>query len=153
MKLSTKGRYGVRAMFDLALHQGDGPTPLRSIAERQNISEHYLEQLIANLRKEGLVNSVRGAHGGYLLSKEPAEITIGDIIRVLEGPIAPVDCVSDKVEEDKCENITDCVVRMIWKKMKDSINEVLDEITLEDLRQEAINAKQNGAQHGYMYHI
>ncbi|WP_027339714.1 RrF2 family transcriptional regulator [Halonatronum saccharophilum] len=152
MKLSTKGRYGVRAMFDLALNQGNGPIPLRSIAERQKISEHYLEQLIAHLRKEGMVNSVRGAHGGYLLAKEAEEITIGDIIRILEGPIAPTDCIADEVKEE-CENSADCVVKMIWKKMKDSIDEVLDSITLEDLRQEAINAKQKGDQHGYMYHI
>lgn len=152
LKLSTKGRYGVRAMFDLALHEGDGPIPLRSIAERQDISEHYLEQLIASLRNEGLVNSVRGAYGGYLLAKKAEEITIGDIIRVLEGSVAPVDCVSDN-QEDKCERSVDCAVQMIWKKMRDSINEVLDSITLEDLRQEAVNIKQNGKNHGYMYHI
>jgi len=152
MKLSTKGRYGVRAMFDLVLHQGDGPIPLRSIAERQDISEHYLEQLIAVLRKAGIVNSVRGAHGGYLLARDPQEITIGDIIRSLEGPIAPADCVSEEVK-DECGNSPDCVVKMIWKKVKDSIDEVLDSITLEDLRQEAINAQQKGNRHGYMYHI
>ncbi len=151
MKLSTKGRYGVRAMFDIALHHGEGPIPLRSVAERQEISEHYLEQLIANLRKEGLVESVRGAYGGYLLAKKPEEITVGDIIRVLEGPIAPVDCVLD--EETGCEDITDCVIKLIWSEMKTSIDEVLDSITLEDLRQEAINRKQEGSQHGYMYHI
>ncbi|SDC64820.1 MULTISPECIES: RrF2 family transcriptional regulator [unclassified Candidatus Frackibacter] len=152
MKLSTKGRYGVRAMFDLALHYGEGTTPLRSIAERQNISEHYLEQLIAVLRKSGLVNSVRGAHGGYLLAKEPPEITIGDIIRALEGPIAPSDCVAEDVEKD-CENIEECITRLIWKQLQESINEVLDSISLEDLRQEAINAKQKDGHHGYLYHI
>ncbi len=152
MKLSTKGRYGVRAMFDLVLHQGDGPIPLRSIAEREDISEHYLEQLIAVLRKAGIVNSVRGAHGGYLLAKAPQEITIGDIIRALEGPIAPSDCVLDR-EQDECGNSPDCVVKMIWKRVKDSIDDVLDSITLEDLRQEAVNAKQQGKRHGYMYHI
>ncbi len=151
MKLSTKGRYGVRAMFDIALHHGEGPIPLRSVAERQEISEHYLEQLIANLRKAGLVESVRGAYGGYLLAKKPDEITVGDIIRVLEGPIAPVDCVLS--ENDGCEDISNCVIKLVWDKMKDSIDEVLDNITLEDLRQEAINRKQEGNQHGYMYHI
>ncbi|GAB6100342.1 Rrf2 family transcriptional regulator [Halanaerocella petrolearia] len=152
MKLSTKGRYGVRAMFDLALHQGDGPIPLRSIAERQGISENYLEQLIATLRNEGLVNSVRGAHGGYLLAKKAEEITIGDIIRVLEGPIALSDCVSEDIDTE-CENSDGCVVKLIWQQVKDNIDEVLDSITLENLRQEAINAKQDGKQHGYMYHI
>ncbi|SJZ72826.1 RrF2 family transcriptional regulator [Selenihalanaerobacter shriftii] len=152
MKLSTKGRYGVRAMFDLALHYGEGTTPLRSIAERQGISENYLEQLIAALRKAGLVNSVRGAHGGYLLAKKPDKITIGDIIRVLEGPIAPSDCVADDGNEN-CKNIEDCITRLIWKDLQESINEVLDSISLEDLRQEAINAKQKDGQHGYLYHI
>jgi len=93
MKLSTKGRYGLKAMFELALHFGEGPIPLKDIAEKQNISEHYLEQLIATLRKDGLVNSVRGAQGGYLLSSEPKKITVGDVIRSLEGNIAPSDCV------------------------------------------------------------
>lgn len=152
MKLSTKGRYGVRAMFDLALHQGDGPIPLRSIAERQGISENYLEQLVATLRNEGLVNSVRGAHGGYMLAREAEEITIGDIIRVLEGPIALTDCVSEDID-DECDKSDECVVSFIWQQVKDNIDEVLDSITLENLRQEAINAKQEGKQHGYMYHI
>ncbi|AGB41731.1 rrf2 family protein, putative transcriptional regulator [Halobacteroides halobius DSM 5150] len=152
MKLSTKGRYGVRAMFDLALYQGDGPIPLRSIAERQGISENYLEQLVATLRNEGLVNSVRGAHGGYLLAKKAEEITVGDIIRALEGPIALSDCVTEDIESE-CENNDGCVVKLIWQQVKENIDEVLDSITLEDIRQEAINAKQNGEQHGYMYHI
>ena len=151
MKLSTKGRYGVRAMFDLTLHQGDGPIPLRSIAERQDISEHYLEQLIATLRNEGFVDSVRGAHGGYMLAKKADEITIGHIIRALEGPIALSDCVSD--DADNCDKSSDCVVKLVWNKVKDKIDHVLDSITLEDIKQEAINAKQNGKQHGYMYHI
>lgn len=153
MKLSTKGRYGVRAMIDLALHyDDDGVTPLHSIAERQDISEHYLEQLIATLRKADLVNSVRGAHGGYLLAKEPAEITVKDIIKELEGPIAPSECVAEE-SGSSCENIEDCITRLVWKKLQNSINEVLNSITLEDLRQEAINAKQNGEHHGYIYHI
>ncbi|MGM0502272.1 MAG: RrF2 family transcriptional regulator [Bacillota bacterium] len=151
MKLSTKGRYGVRAMFDLALHQGDGPIPLRSIAERQDISEHYLEQLIATLRNEGYVESVRGAHGGYMLAKDADEITIGNIIRALEGPVALSDCVTD--DTSNCNKSSNCVVKLVWNKVKDRIDEVLDSVTLEDIKQEAINAKQNGEQPGYMYHI
>jgi len=139
-------------MFELALRYGEGAIPLRSVAERQDISENYLEQLIAILRKAGLVNSVRGAHGGYLLAKEPEKITIGDIIRVLEGPIAPTDCLEND-QEASCEKIEECVTRLIWKELQESINEVLDSITLEDLRQEAINAKQKQGDHGYLYHI
>lgn len=132
MKLSTKGRYGVKAMFDLALHTGDGPLPLKSIAERQEISEPYLEQLISSLRKAGLVTSVRGAQGGYKLAHPPQEITVGEIIRTLEGPMAPVDCV---IEGDPvpCDRAEYCVTRMIWEKIRDSINGVIDGITLQDM--------------------
>ena len=157
MKLSTKGRYGVRAMVDLALHydkQDDNQEaiPLHCIADRQDISEHYLEQLIAPLREAGLVNSVRGANGGYLLAKEPTDITVKDIIRELEGPIAPVECV-EKEAGSSCENVEDCITRLIWKKLRNSINEVLDSITLEDLRQEAVDAKEKGGHCGHLYHI
>lgn len=151
MKLSTKGRYGIRAMFDLAMRHGTGPIPLRSIAERQEISEHYLEQLIASLRKAGLVKSVRGAHGGYMLIKEPKEITVGEVIRTLEGPIAPTDCVSDECDHS-CQNTDDCVTRIIWERLKESIDEVLDDITLDDLCQQALE-KQHSQDHGFMYHI
>lgn len=120
MKLSTKGRYGVTLMIDLGLHHGDGPVSLKSVAERQNLSEHYLEQLIAPLRNAGLVRSIRGAYGGYVLAKAPHEITVGDIIRVLEGPITIV----DEPEEELAE---------LWDKVRDNINAVLDGTTLQDL--------------------
>lgn len=151
MKLSTKGRYGVRAMFDLALRYGSGPVSLRSIAERQGLSDHYLEQLIAALRKAGLVKSVRGAHGGYLLTREPKYITIGDVIRTLEGSIAPTECVSENVRY-RCENTEDCVTRVIWERLKEKIDEVLDDITLEDLCQRSLKKKYD-KNHGFMYHI
>ena len=136
MKLSTRGEYGLRAMVDLAENFGSGPIPLRSIAERQGISENYLEQLIAVLRKAHLVKSVRGAQGGYMLNREPGNIKIGEIIRVLEGSIAPMDCVNDN-EEDACTRAESCAARVIWKKIKDSIAEVLDSTTLLDLCREA----------------
>ncbi|MHB1653409.1 MAG: RrF2 family transcriptional regulator [Desulfitobacteriaceae bacterium] len=150
MKLSTRGRYGVKAMFDLAMHTGEGPISLKSIAERQDISEHYLEQLFAGLRKSGLVKSVRGAQGGYILSREPSKVKIGDIIRVLEGPIAPVDCVA---EEDPacCIKADYCVTRTIWEKVRDSISGVLDSITLEDMVRDAAN-RENERKY-YMYYI
>lgn len=136
MKLSTKGRYGVTAMYDLALHYGDGPISLKSVAQRQGISEHYLEQLMGVLRKTGYVASVRGAQGGYVLAKDPAVITVGDIIRALEGPIAPVDCVATDEAARYCERSQQCVTRGIWAKIRDSINEVIDAITLADLCRE-----------------
>jgi len=148
VKLSTKGRYGVKAMFDLAQNYGSGPIPLNNIAQRNNISEHYLEQLIAVLRKSGLVKSVRGAQGGYILSRSPETITIGDIIRVLEGPIAPVDCVSEE-EPEPCDNAEFCVTRSIWAKVRDSVSQVLDSITLADMLEEA----QKRQEQSYMYYI
>lgn len=150
MKLSTRGRYGVKAMFDLALHVGEGPVSLKHIAERQDISEHYLEQLISGLRKSGLVKSVRGAQGGYVLGREPAKIRVGDIIRVLEGPIAPVDCVSEE-EPESCAKAEYCITRTIWEKVRDSISEVLDSITLEDMMNDA--AKKDTERQFYMYYI
>ncbi len=132
MKLSTKGRYGLKAMFDLALHFGDGPIALKSIAERQLISDHYLEQLIASLRKSGLVKSVRGAQGGYMLANDPSDITVGDIIRVLEGPLGLSDCVLED-DPSECDNADCCVTRTVWKKIQSSISQVIDSITLQDM--------------------
>lgn len=150
LKLSTRGRYGVKAMFDLAMHKEEAPISLKSIAERQGISEHYLEQLISGLRKAGLVRSIRGAQGGYVLGKEPSEIMVGDIIRVLEGPIAPVDCVSEE-DPECCEKAEFCVTRTIWEKVRDSITDVLDSISLEDMIQDA--AKRDSERQLYMYYI
>lgn len=148
--MSTKGHYGVKAMFDLAQHHGQGPIPLKSVAERQELSEHYLEQLIAGLRKAGLVKSLRGAQGGYTLAKDPSEIRVGDIIRVLEGPIAPVDCVNQ--EDPNCCNKADsCITRGVWEKVRDSINGVLDSITLADMVEDYEKAQQ--VDDFYMYHI
>lgn len=150
MKLSTRGRYGVRAMFDLAQHIGQGPISLKSIAERQGISEHYLEQLISGLRRNGLVKSVRGAQGGYILGSEPEKISVGDIIRVLEGPIAPVGCVAEE-DQEICQKAEDCVSRMIWEKVRDSIASVIDSVTLADMVMEASKKKSKSA--GYVYNL
>jgi Rrf2 family protein len=139
MKLSTKGRYGVTAMYDLAMHYGQGPIPLKLTAERQNISEHYLEQLMAGLRRAGYVKSIRGAQGGYELTKDPALITVGDIIRALEGPIAPVDCVIGDEPSDYCYRSASCVTYSIWAKIRDSINSVVDSITLADMCKDEAN--------------
>jgi len=132
MKLSTKGRYGLKAMFELALHYGEGPISLKSIAENQEISESYLEQLVAVLKKKGLATSVRGAQGGYLLSDDPKNITVGDVIRALEGDIAPSDCVLNE-NIGKCEKQDFCVTKNVWMKIKNSINDVIDSITLQDM--------------------
>ncbi|NLN41804.1 MAG: Rrf2 family transcriptional regulator [Clostridiales bacterium] len=136
MKLSTRGRYGLRAMFDLAMNQSQGPIPLNEIASRQNISEAYLEQLFATIRKSGLVKSVRGAYGGYLLATSPDKISVGQILRALEGNIAPADCVRDDDDGIECISADACVTRIVWEKIRDSINQVIDSITLEDMVRE-----------------
>ena len=149
MKLSTKGRYGLKAMFELALCYGDGPTPLSNVASKQNISVNYLEQLIATLRKAGLVKSVRGAHGGYILAYKPEDITVGDVIRTLEGPIAPSDCVIDQADSD-CSKHNSCVTRTIWEKIKESIDDVIDSISLQDMVKEH---KEKNNKDSIMYYI
>ncbi|WP_265444397.1 RrF2 family transcriptional regulator [Acetivibrio straminisolvens] len=136
MRLSTKGRYGLKAMLDLALHNDEGPVALKSIAERQGLSENYLEQLFAALKKAGHVTSVRGAQGGYLLSKSPDNITIGSILRALEGSLAPVDCVVED-KPAKCDRFDNCVTKIVWEKIRDSVNEAVDSITLADLVNES----------------
>ena len=142
MRISTRGEYGVRAMLDLAIHYDRGATALRTVAERQDISESYLEQLIGVLRKAGLVVSVRGAQGGYQLAKPPEEIKIGDIMRAVEGPIGPTECVNEDGTTD-CSQAPHCVTRLLWAKLRDSMIAVLDTTTLGDLcsQAEALMAK------------
>ncbi len=130
MKLSTKGRYGLKAMFELSLTQENGPVPLRQIAQKQNISEQYLEQIFSALKKAGLIKSVRGAQGGYLLVKEPKDITVGDILIVLEGPVSISDCVMD---EDICQNSGICVTKVVWERLKEGIEDVINSITLQNM--------------------
>ncbi len=137
MKLSTKGRYGVKAMVDLAIHFGETPVSIKSIAERQNISEFYLEQLFAPLRKAGLIRSVRGAQGGYVLNMNPSEITVDKIIDVLEGPIEISNC----IEKGECDNMDVCPTRLLWEKMKNSIDEVTKSITLQAMADDYKNMR------------
>ncbi|MFA4885757.1 MAG: Rrf2 family transcriptional regulator [Desulfotomaculaceae bacterium] len=136
MRLSTRGHYGLKAMFDLAQNYGTSPIPLKVVAQRQNLSEHYLEQLIAMLRKSGLVKGVRGSQGGYVLAREPSEISVGDVIRSLEGPIAPVYCVSEK-NPGACDEADYCISRTVWVRVRDGIAAVMDAISLADLCREA----------------
>lgn len=130
MKLSTKGRYGLKAMFELSLNENNGPVPLKFIAKKQNISDQYLEQIFSSLKKANLVKSVRGAQGGYLLAREAKDISVGDILVVLEGPVSLSDCVLD---EDVCENSNVCVTKIVWEKMKKGIEDVIESITLQDM--------------------
>jgi len=133
VKLSTRGRYGLKAMFDLALNFGEGPISLTSIAERQAISVNYLEQLISPLRKANLVESVRGAQGGYMLAKSPENITVGVILTTLEGPLAPTDCVVVDGDDEVCDHSSYCVTKVIYEKIYESITSVVNSITLQHM--------------------
>ncbi|MBV4418679.1 Rrf2 family transcriptional regulator [Clostridium tyrobutyricum] len=132
MKLSTKGRYGVKAMVDLAIHYSDEPLSIKSISERQDISEYYLEQLFSPLRKAKLIKSIRGAQGGYILNRHPKDIKVGDIMKVLEGPIEISECIDD-TDGNSCNNIECCATRLLWSKIKDSIDKVMESTTLQDI--------------------
>ncbi|MCP8967275.1 cysteine metabolism transcriptional regulator CymR [Ectobacillus ponti] len=138
MKISTKGRYGLTIMVELAKKYGEGPISLKSIAQAHELSEHYLEQLISPLRNARLVKSTRGAYGGYVLADQPSAITAGDVIRVLEGPISVVEVLDEEAPAQ----------RQLWSRVRDAVQEVLDSTSLEDLvRYE----EENGA--GYMFYI
>lgn len=141
MKLSTKGRYGLRAVIDLARYAKEEPVSLAAVAERQNISISYLEQLIAKLKKAGIVKSTRGAQGGYTLAKAPEKISVGDILRALEGNLNPVDCVEAN-GDTTCAASDFCVTKYVWKRISDSINETVDAIFLSELIAENEKGKQ-----------
>lgn len=132
MRISTKGRYGLRAMLDLALHSNGSQVALLNIAQRQNISTNYLEQVFSLLRKSGFVNSVKGAQGGYILAEKPSDIKIGAILRSLEGDVKVVDEETDNSGSESA-NMQMCVRRCVWDKINASIDSVVDVITLADL--------------------
>lgn len=129
MKLSTKGRYGVRAMAELAAHYGGAPISIKTISKEQNLSEYYLEQLFSPLRRANVIRSIRGAQGGYVLCKHPSEITVGDIMTILEGPIEIADC----IDGYSCDSEHSCATKFVWEKIKSSIDDVMNSITLQDI--------------------
>lgn len=131
MKISTKGRYALRIMLDLGMNHDGLPIPMKKIAERQGISEKYLEQIIAMLNKAGYVKSVRGAQGGYMLKQNPKEYTVGMILRLTEGSLAPVACLEDGASS--CERSGSCGTAILWKKVDDAVNQVIDGTSLQDL--------------------
>ena len=136
MKLSTKGRYGLRALIDLAQYSTEAPVSITSISARQDLSERYLEQLMSMLKKAGLVKSVRGAGGGYVLAKDMAEISVGDVLRALEGSLEPVECAG--LEPDgRCKASDYCVTKYVWQRINDSISRTVDEIRLDQLVEES----------------
>ena len=130
MKLSTKGRYGLRAAVALATYAKDEPVSISTIAAREELSESYLEQLFAKLKKAGLVHSIRGTNGGYQLSRPAEDISVGDVLRALEGNMVIVDCPDS---ESQCAKYGSCVTKYVWKRINNSINDTMDAITLEEL--------------------
>lgn len=131
MKISTKGRYALRLMIDLAINNDGNPVSIRDIAARQEVSDKYLEQIISSLNKAGYVKSSRGPQGGYKLTKEPREYTVGMILRLTEGSLAPVACLEDEVNQ--CDRQDSCATLILWKKLDAAIKGVVDSVTLADL--------------------
>lgn len=147
MKISTKGRYGLKAMVDLAVNSVNDSVTLKSISQRQNISEGYLEQIFSSLRKEGLVKGRKGSQGGYVLAKSMNEITVGNILRALEGELVVVERDDqDVANEDKLDS---CIRNNVWDRLNNSINDIVDSVTLEDL---VVNYN-NLVNSSYMYYI
>ena len=129
MILSTKGRYGLKAVFELSLAYGEGPVAIKKISDKYHISENYLEQIFGKLKKAGYISTVRGAQGGYNLAKPPEEVTVGMILRTLEGDISASEC----IKKDVCARESICATRVIWEKIEKSIDDVIDNITLQDM--------------------
>lgn len=130
MKISTRGRYAARAMLDLALYSGGSPVLIRDISKRQDISELYLKQILAPLRVDGLIRTIRGARGGFTLARPPSQIKLIEIVHSVEGSTAPVECVDDA---GVCQRGDSCVIRGAWMEMKRAVDKVLESITLQDL--------------------
>ncbi len=130
MRLSTRTRYGIRALLELAENQGSGPLQLKIIARRQDISVKYLDQLMAILKSAGFVRSIRGAKGGYMLAKAPVQIKLSDVFCCLEGPVVTVECTEN---ENYCARSADCVARQVWTQLQEAIMAVLQSITFQDL--------------------
>ncbi len=130
LRLSTKGQYGVRAMFEIARGYPDKPVNIKVISERQDVSPHYLEQILNRLRRSGLIKSVKGPGGGYLLTSKPEEISISEILRELEGPVAITSCLNPA---EGCVRVDSCVTHLLWKALGRQIEEFLNTITLKDL--------------------
>ena len=141
MKLSTKGRYGLRALIDLAMYGEEEAVSIQSISARQQISDSYLEQLVRKLKRAGLVNSVRGAQGGYRLAQPAEEISVGDVLRALEGSIEAVSC--GKEHNANCLGEDLCVARYVWQKVNKSIQETVDSITISQLVEESRRIKKD----------
>ena len=144
MKLSSRSRYGFRAILELAIEYGNGPLQIKTIAEREGISNKYLEQLVAMLKSAGLVRSVRGPRGGYILARPPADIKLDELFVTLEGPLVDVECLED---HDYCQRCADCTTRSLWQELQGAMMSVLKSKTLQDMVDITINTRENGNYH------
>ncbi len=140
MKLSTRSRYGFRAALELAIEYGNGPLQIKTIAKREGISNKYLEQLVAILKSAGLVNSIRGPRGGYVLARPPSEIKLSDVFQTLEGPMVEIECLQSP---DACDRCADCITRQIWLKINNAMAGVLESMTLQDLVNDIKNCERD----------
>jgi len=140
MRLSTKGEYASRAMLELSLHHKNGPRHIRTISAAQEIPERFLEQILLLLKRAGYLRSKKGPNGGYSLAKPPSEITVAEIIRVMDGPLAPIDCVSVTAHE-VCSRERFCGLRWLWKECRDALAEILERTTFADLAEKTRQAK------------
>lgn len=146
MKISTKGRYGLEALADLAIYGGQDYLNLKSISERQGISDKYLEQLFIPLKKDGIIESIRGAQGGYRLARDAKEISVKDVLNSLEGPLALVDCIVE-TEEERCNQFECCVTRVLWQKIMNDLNSVAEAISLADIARLFKESKADGSEY------
>lgn len=154
MRLTTKSRYALQAICDLAMNYAGGPLSIRNISRRQNISTAYLSQIFNKLKKKGLVRSIRGPGGGYLLAKQLDEVNVKDIIQALDEPFLPVFCLDEEMESQSCLRQKDCVPRIVWKKLGEKITEILENTTLADLCNEAReNLPSTHLNHKFAFHI
>ena len=155
MRLSTKSRYGLRALFDMAYHAGTLPAQIKDISRRQNISPRYLEQIVQDLKRGGLLNSRRGPQGGYFLSRKPHEITVHQIIMAAEGEMALVDCIkSGKGCKKECDMEAECVTQNVWREASKRLNDYLESVTLKDLCDDAQKmGVEKELDHRFMYFI
>lgn len=149
MKISTKGKYGLRAMIDLAQYSEQEAVSISSIAQRQKISESYLEQLVAKLKKAGLVISIRGAAGGYRLARPASDISVGDVLRALEGDVRAVICTAQT--EEGCEGEELCVTKYVWQRINESIEKTVDEMMIDQLVAESRKAQEKANNHDVDY--
>jgi len=155
MRITTTSRYGVRALFDVAYHGGGQPTQIKDISRRQKISQRYLEQIFNKLLKAGLLTSRRGPRGGYMLAKDPSEITVGDIIQAAQGPIVPVLCLDeDDRKKKRCEILDGCITKHVWRETQRILVDYYNSVTLADLcslaRKQGLS---RDLDHKYMYFI